>query len=472
MPHPRGRGPPIVLDPRHPAVKLLIKDMDERLLHPGTERVYAELRRQYWILRGRQAIRHHQLNCSTCQRWRAQLRVPRMADLPPQCLRLLCPPFYSASVDCFGPYLVKMGRRTEKRWGVIFKCLTTRVVHIELLNAMDVDAFLLALCRFIARRGRPKEVLSDCGTNFRGAERELREAFAAMEPQLKDQLTAYQIDFKFNPPNAPHFGGVWEREVRSIKSGLQVAVGSQSVSEDVLYTVLVEVEGILNSKSLGYVSADVADLDPITPNMLLIGRRDAALPQVVYSPADGISGSGSEAEATMSLFRNSNYTDTYPSGQIILPVGSPLYVGVSVEEVDSPFVVVLDDCYATHSSNPDDPTRYYLIQNKCPTDRRQVSVTKSGSSLHARFTALLFLLQDEYQDIFLHCSLSLCDQRSSSCVPMALASMFLYRSPDYTDTYPSGQIILPVGSPLYVGVSVEEVDSSFVVVLEDRYATH
>lgn len=208
-----------------------------------------------------------------------------MADLPLQRLRLLCPQFYSTGVDCFGPYLVKMGRRTEKRWGVIFKCLTTRAVHIELLNSMDVDAFLLALRRFIARRGRPKEILSDCGTNFRGAERELREAFAAMEPQLQEQLGDYQIDFKFNPPNAPHFGGAWEREVRSIKSGLQVAVGSQSVPEDVLYTTLVEVEGILNSKPLGYVSADVADLDPITPNILLMGRRDASLPQVVYTAA-------------------------------------------------------------------------------------------------------------------------------------------------------------------------------------------
>ncbi|XP_062414781.1 uncharacterized protein LOC134107206 [Pungitius pungitius] len=280
-----GEIHPIVLDPKHPATKLLIKHMDERLLHPGTERVYAELRRQYWILRGRQAVRQHQLKCPSCQRWRAQPKVPQMADLPPQRLRLLCPPFYSTGVDCFGPYLVKIGRRTEKRWGAIFKCLTTRGIHIELLNSLDVDAFLLALRRFIARRGRPKELLSDCGTNFRGAERELREAFAAMEPRLKEHLTEYQIDFKFNPPSAPHFGGVWEREVRSIKAGLQVAVGSQSVSEDVLHTTLVEVEGILNSKPLGYVSTDVADPDPITPNILLMGRRDASLPQVAYAPA-------------------------------------------------------------------------------------------------------------------------------------------------------------------------------------------
>ncbi|KAK9539575.1 hypothetical protein VZT92_004674 [Zoarces viviparus] len=66
-----GEIHPIVLDPKHPATKLLIKHMDESLLHPGTERVYAELRRQYWILQGRQAIRHHQLKCPSCQRWRA-----------------------------------------------------------------------------------------------------------------------------------------------------------------------------------------------------------------------------------------------------------------------------------------------------------------------------------------------------------------------------------------------------------------
>ncbi|XP_053192210.1 uromodulin-like [Scomber japonicus] len=133
--------------------------------------------------------------------------------------------------------------------------------------------------------------------------------------------------------------------------------------------------------------------------------------------AGGISGSGAKARASMFLFRNSTYTETYPAGQVTLPVGSPLYVGVSVDERDTNFAAVLKDCYATHSSNPDDPVRYSLIQNKCPTDRRQVSVVESGSSRRARFSALFFLPQGEYRDVFLHCSLRLCDQRSSSCVP-------------------------------------------------------
>ncbi len=106
---------PIVLDSRHAVTKLLIKEFDERLLHPGAERVYAEIRRQYWILRGRQAIKYHQLHCLSCQRWRAQPKVLQMADLPPERLQLLCPPFHSTGVDCFGPYLVKIGRRNEQR---------------------------------------------------------------------------------------------------------------------------------------------------------------------------------------------------------------------------------------------------------------------------------------------------------------------------------------------------------------------
>ncbi|AWP06082.1 putative uromodulin-like [Scophthalmus maximus] len=135
----------------------------------------------------------------------------------------------------------------------------------------------------------------------------------------------------------------------------------------------------------------------------------------ILPTAPGLSGSGTKARATMTLFRNSNFTEPYRSGSVILPVGSPLYVGISV--VDPSFAVVLEDCYATHSSNPVDPTRYYFIQNKCPTDPRQVALVESGSSRQARFSALLFLRQGEYRDIYLHCSLSLCDQMSSHCVP-------------------------------------------------------
>lgn len=139
-------------------------------------------------------------------------------------------------MDCFGPFVVKLG---------------------------DSDAFLMALRRFIARRGQPAELYSDQGTNFRGGETELREAFRRLSPDLQQLLASQRIRFHFNPPASPHFGGVWEREIRSIKS----ALCSESVSEEVLQTVLIEIEAILNSKPFGYVSANLADPDPVTPQL-------------------------------------------------------------------------------------------------------------------------------------------------------------------------------------------------------------
>lgn len=161
-----------------------------------------------------------------------------------------------------------------------------RCLHLDLLESLDTDAFLLALRRFIARQGKPYELLADQGTNFKSGDSTLKEAFRSMEPSLQETLSGQQVTFKFNPPSAPHFGGSWEREVRSVKEVLRVILGNQSVMEPVLRTVLIEVEGILNSKPLGYLSTNASDPDPITPNLLLMGRRDASLPQAMFADTD------------------------------------------------------------------------------------------------------------------------------------------------------------------------------------------
>ncbi|XP_054865751.1 uromodulin-like [Amphiprion ocellaris] len=131
----------------------------------------------------------------------------------------------------------------------------------------------------------------------------------------------------------------------------------------------------------------------------------------------GISGDGPKARAYMNLYRDPGFTDRYSGIQVSLPVGSPLYVGVTVSYGDTNFGLVLEDCFTTHSSNPDDPSRYPFIQNQCPAAGQPVSIIESGRSLQARFSAVLFTLQDDYRDIFLHCNLSLCDRRRYSCIP-------------------------------------------------------
>ncbi len=222
----------------------------------------------FWILRGREAIRHIQHLCKECRRWKAKPSVPKMSDLPVARLRLHKLAFYSTGVDCFGPFQVKLGRRSEKRWGIIYKCLTTRAVHLDLLHSMDSDSFLMSLRRFTARRGTPAELYSDQGTNFKAGEKELRETFDGLSSELQQLLAKQKIAFHFNPPAAPHFGGAWEREIRSVNSALYTVIGAQPVTEEILRTVLLEVEAILNTKPLGYTSSSIADLDAMTPNML------------------------------------------------------------------------------------------------------------------------------------------------------------------------------------------------------------
>ncbi|KAL0186475.1 hypothetical protein M9458_018145, partial [Cirrhinus mrigala] len=189
----------------------------------------------------------------------------QMVDLPPPRLRLFKPAFYSTGMDCFGPFIVKLGRRTEKS--------PHRIAD---------------LCgkRFIGRRGQPAELYSDQGTNFRGLDTELREAFCKLSPDLQQLLAKQRISFHFNPPASPHFEGMWEREIRSIKASLRTTLGSETVSEEVLLTVLIEVEAVLNSKPLGYVAADLTDPDAVTPNCLLMGQPDGSLPQVVFPESE------------------------------------------------------------------------------------------------------------------------------------------------------------------------------------------
>lgn len=134
----------------------------------------------------------------------------------------------------------------------------------------------------------------------------------------------------------------------------------------------------------------------------------------------GLSGTGSPNTASMGLFRDSSFRQTYPEGPLTLTVGSALYFGVSVDEPDPSFSLVLDTCYISNSSNPDDSNQYYLITSRCPTNRQRVSVIESGGSLEARFSALLFPVEGvEGVEAFvhLHCTLSLCDKRLNSCVP-------------------------------------------------------
>lgn len=182
-----------------------------------------------------------------------------MADLPEERLEYGNPAFYHCGVDYFGPFLVKQGRARAKRYGCLFTCMAIRAVHLEVAHTMEADSFLQCLLRFIARRGVPNTVRSDNGTNFVGAQK-----------ALSKELADLGITWKFNPPGASHAGGVWERQIRTVRRLLTGLMSEQVLTDEALQTLFCRVESLINGRPLTTVSTDPNDLNALTPNHLLI----------------------------------------------------------------------------------------------------------------------------------------------------------------------------------------------------------
>lgn len=255
--------------------------------HSGVEHIFAELQQQYWIPKVRSALRKIAKSCHVCRKHNAKPDPPLMASLPQSRLQAFTPPFYNTGGDYFGPLLIKERRLTVKRYGCLFTCLVTRAVHLEIAHSLETDSFIMALRRMMARRGKPRNIYSDNGINFVGAERELKECLDGMDQaKISDTLSRDRIQWFLNPPSAPHFGGVWERLVKSPKKALKITLNGQLVNDETLLTLTAEVESLLNSRPLTHVSVDPQDLEAITPNHFLIGRNSPNVPPDVFDERD------------------------------------------------------------------------------------------------------------------------------------------------------------------------------------------
>ena len=278
---------PIILPSDSIFTKLLIEKHHTNIGHGGMSHTWTSLRQKYWVVKGASTVRRILGKCILCSRRNATAGQQLMADLPESRLQSNSPPFSYIGVDYFGPFFVKQGRSKTKRYGCIFSCLTTRAVHIEVAADLSTDSFINALRRFISRRGHPQKIWSDNGTNFVGAERVLREALKAWNKnQINNYLRQREISWQFNPPTASHMGGSWERMIRSIRRILSTLLHTQIVSDDVLSTLMAEVEGILNSRPLTPVILDPKANEALTPNHLLLLRGTPNIPPGIFEKRD------------------------------------------------------------------------------------------------------------------------------------------------------------------------------------------
>ena len=136
---------------------------------------------------------------------------------------------------------------------------------------MDVNSFLTALNRMMNRRGVPIEIVSNNGTNFVAANKELCE-LVCKDERVQSSTANKGIKWRFNPPYAPHFGGVFEIMIKSAKRAIMAILKDADVNDEELMTAFSGAEALINSRPLTYQSAEVKDSIPLTPNHFLHGQ--------------------------------------------------------------------------------------------------------------------------------------------------------------------------------------------------------
>ena len=271
------RHPPII--PSESRLAWLVIDQAHRATRHGSVQIMTHyIRQRYWVPRLRSNLRSFLHKCVICARYNYRLEQQLMADLPKDRVRV-GKPFLHAGVDYAGPVEVKVIDRKgcsvarRKSWIAIFVCLKTRAVHIDLVTDLTSVAFLACYERFIGRRGRCERMYSDNGTAFVGAAKELRRAF--QEWKVKGVFASLSLkgtDWRFMTPAAPHQGGIYEAAVKSMKYHLTRVIGQKVLTHEQLTTLLVEIEGILNSRPIHPLSDDPDDIQALTPGHFLVGE--------------------------------------------------------------------------------------------------------------------------------------------------------------------------------------------------------
>ena len=257
----------VVLSLNSSLTQLFISTFHVTYKHPGISAFLSIVSENYHMPGLRNFAKLVSRQCPLCQRAYAKPLNQRMGLLPEE-RTTPAPPFFHTGMDFAGPFILRKGHTRKpayvKKYACLFVCFTTKVVHLELCEDLTTEEFMAALRRFCARRGTPQQLFSDNGKNFIGARNEIKQLQNMLTSKSTLQAfshfcTTSTIQWKLTPPRAPHFGGLWEAGVRSMKTLLRKLTKSHTLTFVEMTTVLTEVEAILNSRPLSPVNSTDVD---------------------------------------------------------------------------------------------------------------------------------------------------------------------------------------------------------------------
>lgn len=280
---------PIILPKKDPITNLIIRELHLVNFHAGTTLMLSQLRRRYWIVAARVLVKQFTRSCIKCCRIRGRTSGQIMGNLPS--VRVTgYRPFYRSGIDYAGPINVKVPTNNVRKYEVtkgyiaVFICLATKCIHLEVASDQSSEKFLEAFKRFSSRRGVPRELRSDNGSNFVGCKNELARLWEMLTDQVENDLIKKSLaqdgtDWSMVPPHTPHFNGLCEAAVKSAKYHFRRVLGLTPFTFEEMNTILCQIEAILNSRPLIPQSDDVNDLNVLTPGHFLIGDQLTAVPE-------------------------------------------------------------------------------------------------------------------------------------------------------------------------------------------------
>ena len=255
--------------------------------HLGGEGLLAQIRTRFWLIQGRREVKRILWRCKACYRQRSPPFAQSIAPLPSGRVAATAAWLF-IGIDYAGPFMVLREKifpsdveEFAKVWILLATDLATRAVHLEWMWTMTTPHMINALQRLIARRGHPRVIYSDNALQFRKCDVELQRLYRHLDwNKIERYLIKLpsQIEFRFSAPLAPHWGGVWERMVRSVKTALKSTLGNRRATLEEFRTVLLNAEALVNSRPLTLVSDDHGDPLPITPAHLSQGRSLMQIP--------------------------------------------------------------------------------------------------------------------------------------------------------------------------------------------------
>ena len=263
-----------------------MRNAHQRVQHNEVKETLTEVRSKYWIIGETSLVKSFIHKCTICRRFEGKpLCAPPVPPLPT--FRVIeAPPFTNAAVNFAGPlYTCNQGvSSSNKVWICLFTCCVTRAIHLELVLDLSTVTFIRWLKRFSARRGLPQKILSDNAKTFKATAKVINTMLN--DQDVKNYLSHVGVEWTFNLEKAPWWDRIFERLIKSTKQCLKKLIGQARFSYDKMHTAIVEIEAIINSHPLSYISSDDTE-EPLTPSHLLVGRRILSLPDnLSYSELD------------------------------------------------------------------------------------------------------------------------------------------------------------------------------------------